>query len=122
MALGVEYSVNYHLYENVKRKYDRLEAILQRRLGARLEDFRKSLGSGIPDFFVHNRTESFFVEAKLEHEQVRKGQLSRIRLMEKFGFMVVVVRIKRHVYRHIMEMDLEKNEKSVKMRQKRFRR
>src|SRR3990167_2373060 len=69
-VLGKEFSVYYELYFNVRRKVDRMEAILAEKLGGSLEDFRKILRTtkGIPDYFVYKHGECSFVEVKLENE------------------------------------------------------
>ncbi len=119
--LGPVYSVNYHLYDNVRKKYERLEEILCERLGEALPSFRSSLPSGIPDFFAYCKKESFFVEVKLEHEHIKKHQLECMSYLEKHRFKVVVFRIKKNVYREATEVDIENNKRVVKVRQKRFR-
>jgi len=122
MVLGREFSVNYELYENVKRKYDRLEAILTERLGLRLWVMREELTGGIPDFFVHKPGDCFFAEIKLEHEQIKPHQLQCAAKLEGFGFKVMLLRIKSKPYKLLSNVKLDgAGEKEVLVRQKRFR-
>lgn len=103
--LGPELSVRYHRYAAVQRRYDRLEWILLERLGLRLWLLREELGTGrgLPDYLcVHERgvrRRLLLVEVKLEHEQLKLHQLACIRLLERYGFETMLMRIKRRVYR-----------------------
>ncbi len=119
--LGKECSAYYDEYENVRKKYDRLEVILLNRLGLRLYELRELLDSGIPDYFASKADDVFFVEVKLEHEQIKGHQLECMQLLEKFGFKVVVLRIKKKVYRPNTNVNLDSGERKVMVRQKRFR-
>ena len=94
-------SINYHVYENVKRKYDRLENILLNKLGLDLYLLRNQLKKGIPDFFCFRKQDKrmFFAEIKLEHEQIKPHQLECMSILEKYGFNVVLIRIKSKMYR-----------------------
>lgn len=105
--LGHEGSLNYELYPNVKRKYDRLEKILYKKLGLHLWTLRELLGKGIPDFFVHKGNTSFFVEVKLEHESIKKHQLACMKLLTEFGFDSVIIRVKSkpHLLKKIVEVN-----------------
>ncbi len=109
MILGKEWSVNYGLYENVKKKYDRLEAILFKKLKMKLYDLRAELKGGIPDFFVYKLKDSFFAEIKLEHEQVKAHQFKCLKLLEEYGFKVRVLRVKSKPYRLKAVVSLEGN-------------
>ncbi len=104
---GREHSLAYHTYPNVKRKYNRLERILRAKLGRRLKEFRLSLESGLPDYFAWHRRlrRCIFVEVKLEHEQLKDHQLECMRLLEGFGFDVMVIRVKSRIYREVSEID-----------------
>lgn len=112
-VLGKEYSLYYDKYENVRRKYDRLERVLRELMGLQLDILREDIRrrNGIPDLFVARQrgmsVEAMFVEVKLEHEQVRPHQLKCMRLLERWGFRCMLLRIKRSVYRKESRVDLE---------------
>ncbi|MFC1769190.1 VRR-NUC domain-containing protein [Nanoarchaeota archaeon] len=99
--------MNYDIYPNVRRKIDRLEEILLKQLGLRLYLLRQTVGSGIPDYFVHKKNESFFVEVKLEHETIKKHQLMCMKRLEEFGLDVYIVRIKSKPYKLKSLVDVE---------------
>ena len=108
--LGKEFSINYDVYPNVKDKYDRLEVILLNDVGVLLQTLRSFLitPKGLPDFFIHQKylKKSFFVEVKLEHEQIKPHQLETMHTLESFGFDIIVLRIKSKVYREECEIEL----------------
>ncbi|RLE42682.1 hypothetical protein DRJ48_03040 [Candidatus Woesearchaeota archaeon] len=61
----------------------------------------------IPYFFVYKaQTQCFFAEVKLEHEPVRQHQLRCFRLLESYGFVVVLVRAKCKPYRLLTRVEL----------------
>ncbi len=110
-ALHVEYPV-------VIARYERLESLLRSQLGFGLFTLRSVLHSpkGMPDFLCYKDGRFLFVEVKLEHEPIKKHQLAKMELLERFGFETKVVRVKQKPYRIISDS------KKVMVRQKRFRR
>ena len=93
--LGREFSSNYYLYENVQNKYRRFEQIIQQKIGIDLDFVRNSILKiqGVPDFFVYRKLDdkSFFVEVKLENEQIKQRQYDCICLVED------IINILKHV-------------------------
>jgi len=131
MILGKHFSINYELYDNVKKKYDILERILLRKLGLDIYFLRNLLIEikGIPDYFIYrNKQDNFFAEIKLEHESVKLHQLECMKILEKFNFQCYLIRIKSKPYRIESEVNLQGEIKEnfklknrfVKIRQKRL--
>jgi len=121
MILGQSHSYYYYRYSNVKQKYDRLEILLISRCD--LNQLRKSIAwKGIPDFFAHRKTDNktMFVEVKLEHEQLSKAQFEQIRILESFGFNVVVIRLKQKIYREETAVDVENKKCVITIRQEKL--
>ena len=108
MLLGKEWSFNYDKYENVQKKYDRIEKILMDFLGLRIWSLRAQLAfGGIPDFFVYKKRKMHFVEVKLEHEQIKPHQLQCMALLERYGFQTRVLRIKQRPFRLRTKVELD---------------
>ena len=105
-----EFSSHHGLFENVRRTYDRLEEILDEKLGSNLQAFRETLTSGIPDFLIHRPGEYIFVEVRLEHEPIQSHHLSSMAFLEGFGFDVMVLRVKTKPYRLQVKVDPDENE------------
>ncbi|MBS3127703.1 VRR-NUC domain-containing protein [Candidatus Woesearchaeota archaeon] len=124
MVLGKAYSLYYPLYPNVQNKYNLLERILLQKLQLLLyllrDDLKKQQG-GLPDFFCYKKEDMFFAEIKLEHEQLKKNQLQCIRLLERYGFEVLVFRLKKRIYREVIHYDLDTNVKSVLLKQEKMK-
>ena len=116
-------STNYYLYENVKKKYNRLENILLGKIGLNLYLLREQLHKGIPDFFLYRKQDNdcFFAEIKLEHEQIKSHQLNCMELLESFGFKVIVLRIKSKIYRAEIMMNLNDKTKVILVKQNKLR-
>jgi hypothetical protein len=106
MIFGKEFSVNYNLYENVKKKYDRLEEILINRFN--IDFIRQKIKSrkGLPDYLIFKDNIFLFVEVKLEHEQIKKHQLQCMKLLEELNFNVMILRIKSKPFRLKSIVDL----------------
>ncbi len=122
MILGREYSMNYG-YENVRKKYERLERILYKELRLKLLLIRGMLKEkkGIPDFFLYKRNRMLFVEVKLEHEALRNNQIECIKILEDFGLKVMLLRIKSKPYRVKQIVNLKKSVKIVLEKQIRIK-
>ncbi len=122
MLLGREYSMNYE-YENVRKKYERLERILYKKLRLKLLLIRGMLKeiNGIPDFFLYKHSNMLFVEVKLEHEALKNNQIECIKILEDFGFKVMLLRIKSKPYRVKEIVDLKKSVKLVLEKQIRIK-
>jgi len=116
-------SENYDKYLNVKKKQDRLETILIKKLGLQFYILKQELRTGIPDFFLYRKQDNdcFFAEIKMEHEQLKSHQLRCISLLESFGFKVVVLRIKSKIYRAEILMNLNDKTKVILVKQNKLR-
>jgi len=114
-------SINYHKYENVRKKYDRLERILLKRLGLCLYLLREELGRGIPDFFLYRKDDNncLFAEVKLEHEQIKPHQFACMKVLEEYGFKVIVLRMKSKIYR--AEILLHNGDRRILVKQEKLR-
>lgn len=97
--LGIAGSLNYYRFERVRFKRDRLENLLAKMLGTRLSKLREQLKKGIPDFLAYRNRKFIFVEVKLEGESLKPHQKECAALLESFGFEIMLVRIKKKVYR-----------------------
>jgi|TARA_B100000315_G_C14380264_1_gene497106 hypothetical protein len=108
-VLGKQFSKRYKELEAVKKRYTRLETLLKEQLGKDLLKFRKAIFklSGIPDFFLHKAGYCFFVEVKLEHEQIKNHQLQCMKALELFNLPCYIYRIKSKPYRILSEIRLE---------------
>ena len=118
-------SFNYFLFPNVRKKHDRLEQILKNKLGINLVFFRNllTITKGIPDYFAYRNTDHkmFFAEVKLGHEQIKNHQYWCMSLIEAYGFEVVVLRLKRNIYRKKSIIDLQGDiEKNKRLRNRKI--
>ncbi len=116
----------YYFYPGMRKKHDRLQQILKEKLKERYSEFRKSLknGKGLPDYVIHmsrkEGKETFFAEIKLEHESLKESQLECIRLLEKYGFRVVLVRVKKKVINEASEINTRTFAKKILVKQSRL--
>ncbi|MEK6968695.1 MAG: VRR-NUC domain-containing protein [Nanoarchaeota archaeon] len=109
-------------YPAVVNKYKELESELTGRLGYSLFAIQLALGSakGIPDFLCLSDKEIVFVEVKLEHESIKPHQLRVMRVLEDFGFKVMVFRLKQKVFR--IETEVSEGQRKVLLVQHKLRR
>lgn len=63
--------------------------------------------AGLPDFAVKKDEEFFFVEVKLENEQIKTNQIDTIKFIKKLGLNVIIVRFSSNIKIFEKELDLE---------------
>ncbi len=76
------------IYPNVRRKYEKLRAILGQDLD--LMQYLCSVHHGMPDYFCFRKGEKKFVECKLGHEQLSNGQKACFEVLMRHGYNVEV--------------------------------
>jgi DNA polymerase elongation subunit (family B) len=86
------------IYPNVKRKYERLMALLEKERPDAIETLQYycSVHHGMPDFLCYRRGEWKFVECKLIHEQLSAKQKKCIARLQALGFPVEVHKVVDH--------------------------
>lgn len=125
--LGKEWSINYDLYENVRRTYDRVDDLLVKKLGLKLYELRDALSwKGIPDFFLCRKRGSkedlCFAEVKLNNEQIKDHQFDCMHLLEQYGFTIFIIRIKEKVLAPEIIRDAQTKKKIMVLKQETLRR
>lgn len=126
-VLGKEWSINYYLYENVKKAYDQVDRLLVKKLGLKLYELRDSLSwKGIPDFFLYrkegNRVELCFAEVKLNNEQIKEHQFACMHLLEQYDFPILIIRLKEKVLMPESLLHFPSKKKVIVLKQETLRR
>lgn len=79
-------------YPNVRRKYERLQSLLEKNLPGTFEHLQYlcHVHHGMPDFLCYRNRQFKFVECKLGYEPLRHNQRLCIRRLLELGFEVEV--------------------------------
>lgn len=104
------------LREYHSEKIQRLENAIKEKIGLdgliELSVFCNK-NAGLPDFAVKKGEEFFFVEVKLENEQIKSHQIETIKFIIQLGLKVIIVRLSSNKNIYEKELDLE-TRKSMK--------
>lgn len=119
---GYLYAPEHTTYPNVLHKYRRALELLSEHG----HDVYKLIHlcrrhKGMPDFLVYDRQNFFFVEAKLEHEQLSDVQKWCIEVLAKMGFCVEVHKVCAQAKGREWTLNVVTGEKVVCEEQKRLK-
>lgn len=121
--IGIVHERGDDLYPNVRRKYELLEAVLERRRPGLHEEIRYlvAVHHGAPDFLCERLGELKLVECKLGHEQLLASQRACIPKLQAMGLCVEVHKLVEECTKvRAAEVNLTTGKKNVKEQQLRL--
>jgi hypothetical protein len=108
------------IYPNVRKKYELLAQLLEKRHPGLQEEFEylATVHHGLPDFLCHRLGEFKLVECKLGHERLSEAQRRCIAKLQRLGLPVEVHKLVEACTKvRAAEIDIMTGRKSVRERQ-----